>query len=132
MALPVKQDLSVHAPQGLKKTLFHLGLKGPLLNPLNTAEIGVHAGFQFALNSVWDRTSTLLEGYRAANPTAPVFFTGHSLGAALATLAIARFRGGKAALYTFGSPVSAIHPFARKFRREPISASIDLWTITIW
>jgi triacylglycerol lipase len=111
MALPVKEDSGLHSPQGLMKTLFHLGLKDPILNPFSSTEVGVHAGFQFALNSVWDETSKMLSNYRAANPAAPVFFTGHSLGAALATLAIARFRGGKAALYTVGSPRAGNKPF---------------------
>jgi triacylglycerol lipase len=111
MALPVKEDQGQHSPQGLTKTLFHLGLKDPLLNPFSSTEPGVHAGFQFALNSVWDATSKMLNDYRTANPAAPIFFTGHSLGAALATLAIARFRGGKAALYTCGSPRVGNTPF---------------------
>ena len=104
MALPVKEDTGAHSPQGLRKTLFHLGLKDPLLNPFSSTQPGVHAGFQFALNSVWDQTLAMLTTYRAANPAAPVFFTGHSLGAALATLAIARFNSARTALYTFGSP----------------------------
>jgi hypothetical protein len=72
-----------------------------LESPLKTT---VHLGFQQALNSVWDQTSKMLNDYRAANPAAAIFFTGHSLGAALATLAIDRFNGSRTALYTYGSP----------------------------
>jgi hypothetical protein len=121
IALPVKEDPGLHSPAGLQKTLFHLGLTHPILNPFRTTAVGVHAGFQFALNSVWEQTSALLRDYRAANPAAPIFFTGHSLGAALATLAIARFRGGKAALYTFGSPRVGNKPFC-----DEVQAKVDL------
>ena len=57
----------------------------------------VHRGFAEALDAVW------LEVEAGLAPTAgPLLFTGHSLGAALATLA-ASLRP-EAALYTFGSP----------------------------
>jgi hypothetical protein len=64
----------------------------------------VHGGFQDALQKVWGRVETRLAGFPH-----PVFYTGHSLGAALATLAAARavIEGRMprpAALYTFGSP----------------------------
>jgi hypothetical protein len=57
----------------------------------------VHVGFRDALDLLWPRLPALLEGDR------PLWFTGHSLGAALATLAAARHGRGRA-LYTFGSP----------------------------
>ncbi|HIH36371.1 MAG TPA: lipase family protein [Methanocellales archaeon] len=72
----------------------------------------VHEGFKQALEEVWlDRE---IEGQRiiglksyldelSTQKARPVWFTGHSLGAALATLAAERY--GKArGLYTFGSP----------------------------
>ncbi len=104
MAFPVKEDQGSAPPPTPAKTLFHLGFRNPLLNPFNSTEIGVHDGFQSALNSVWGDVSNLLADYRNKNPKSPIFFTGHSLGAALATLAIARFNRGGVALYTFGSP----------------------------
>lgn len=62
----------------------------------------VHTGFQMALNEVWERVQT------AAGGEKPLWLTGHSLGAALATLATARLRlvddRPVAGLYTFGSP----------------------------
>ena len=58
----------------------------------------VHEGFQKVLDTVWDDLAACL-----ADGTGPVFFTGHSLGAALATLAAARYRQ-PSQLYTFGSP----------------------------
>src|SRR5262249_24026820 len=42
--------------------------------------------------------------YRKSHPSSEICFTGHSLGAALATLALSRFNGGQASLYTVGSP----------------------------
>lgn len=63
-----------------------------------------HNGFHQALNSVWDEVHGYLLDYRRAHPQSEVCFTGHSLGAALATLAVSRFEGGGASLYTFGCP----------------------------
>ncbi len=60
-------------------------------------KIDVHEGFRSALDSVWKEIEQTLRRLRC-----PVFFTGHSLGAALATLAAARY--APVALYTFGSP----------------------------
>ena len=58
----------------------------------------VHEGFQEALDTVWTGLAGLLVGSEA-----PVFFTGHSLGAALATLAAGRYEKASQ-LYSFGSP----------------------------
>ena len=66
-------------------------------------ESAVHHGFQVALDEVWEQAEAELTEYRSQS-SSEIFFTGHSLGAALATLAIARFEGGNASLYTFGSP----------------------------
>jgi hypothetical protein len=60
-------------------------------------EIDTHAGFAQALDSIWNDVADALGRLRR-----PVFYTGHSLGAALATLAAARI--APTALYTFGSP----------------------------
>jgi triacylglycerol lipase len=57
----------------------------------------VHLGFRNGLNQVWDAVNQAL-----APLTCPIFYAGHSLGAALATLAAAR--KPPRALYTFGSP----------------------------
>ncbi len=56
-----------------------------------------HLGFQQALDSVWEDIERALKRLHY-----PVFYTGHSLGGALATLAAARI--APTALYTFGSP----------------------------
>lgn len=60
-------------------------------------EAHVHQGFQDALNLVWTEFAALV-GKREC------WFTGHSLGAALATLAAVRHHRRVRALYTFGSP----------------------------
>lgn len=64
----------------------------------------VHQGFKAALNRVWTGVAAAL-----GEIPYPVFYTGHSLGGALATLAAARALHRQevpnpAALYTFGSP----------------------------
>jgi triacylglycerol lipase len=111
--LPVKEDWSSRLPTQKDKTLFHVNLGTPLPF-LSADEIGVHAGFQFALNSVWDEVKNWVDDYHRNQPNSPIFFTGHSLGAALATLAIARFDGIPAALYTFGSPRVGNAAFCKK------------------
>jgi len=67
----------------------------------------VHAGFQRSLASVWPEITDALPAFQG--PGKSVWFTGHSLGAALATLAVATLRaspgnGSVQGLYTFGSP----------------------------
>ena len=72
---------------------------------------GVHRGFGEAIAALYqdDRFNTLL----ASLKDKPVWFTGHSLGAALATLAARRGGAGNPqGLYTFGSPRVGIAAFA--------------------
>ena len=64
----------------------------------------VHQGFQRALNSVWPDVFDCITGYRSANATGEICFTGHSLGAALATLAISRVNDKNVSLFTIGCP----------------------------
>ena len=69
----------------------------------------VHRGFKEALDFVWKDADgfTGLETYlarlAAARRTRTVWFTGHSLGAALATIAADRY-GNVQGLYTYGGP----------------------------
>ena len=79
----------------------------------------VHAGFKDALEEVWPGLMAVLTtlGDR------PVWFTGHSLGGALATLAGDRFTrvqasaafGELGGIYTFGSPLVGDRPFVDGF-----------------
>ena len=79
----------------------------------------VHAGFQQGLEEVWGTLCALLGPILAQNPASPgVWLTGHSLGAALATLAADRASQQHAfpvrGLYTFGSPRLGDMAFARR------------------
>jgi len=73
--------------------------------PLSRDGYTLHSGFCSALDQVWqEEVEPLLAGFVQTHPGAPIYFTGHSLGAALATIAVARFAGSNCALYTIGSP----------------------------
>jgi hypothetical protein len=72
----------------------------------------VHDGFKRGLDSIWSQLQPrLLEHVRARRP---IWITGHSLGAALATLAADRL-GTAQGLYVFGSPVVGERRFAAGF-----------------
>ena len=62
----------------------------------------VHRGFRRGLEEVWEMVYGYLVSQRQGN-NRTLWFTGHSLGAALATLA-AQWYGPGCTLYTFGSP----------------------------
>lgn len=78
----------------------------------------VHEGFREALDSVWKEIDAAL-----GRLTSPVFFTGHSLGAALATLAAAR--RPPRAVYTFGSPLVGNAAFVTSLGGVPIHRVVD-------
>lgn len=75
----------------------------------NDGKVDTHAGFTRALDSVWEDIERAVKRLQR-----PVFYTGHSLGAALATLAAARLT--PTALYTFGSPRVGDEDFAASLR----------------
>ena len=78
----------------------------------------VHSGFSQALDSVWGAIEVAL-----SQLDCPIFYTGHSLGAALATLAAARH--APRALYTFGSPRVANPAFIAALGNIPIYRIVD-------
>ena len=59
----------------------------------------VHVGFKGEINKLWPAISKTLENNRCN-----VYITGHSLGAAMATIAASRIQNRVIALVTFGSP----------------------------
>ncbi len=83
----------------------------------NEDEIEVHRGFKEALDGVWRDIETEL-----AKLDCPIYITGHSLGAALATLAAARLPAGcdLKAVYTFASPLVGNQAFADSLAHVPI------------
>ncbi len=71
----------------------------------------VHEGFRKALDDVWAEIEDVLDN------GIPVFYTGHSLGAALATLAASR--RPPRALYTYGSPRVGDRDFVATLKHVP-------------
>jgi len=78
----------------------------------------VHAGFRSALDNVWE---SVLETVISQSPGRTVIITGHSLGAALATLCakrVSKLIDAKICLYTFGSPRVGNRRWAKSFNIE--------------
>ncbi|MBW1818952.1 MAG: lipase family protein [Deltaproteobacteria bacterium] len=73
----------------------------------------VHRGFKEALDEVWHQLSQYLAGLHLKDRR--IWLTGHSLGAALATLAADRLRGVQN-VYTFGSPKVGNAEFQNLFK----------------
>jgi triacylglycerol lipase len=79
----------------------------------------VHKGFQSAYDSVKDEIE---KGLATLDPKLPIYITGHSLGAALATVATknldvaSKFKDRIAACYTFGSPRVGNTKYDRAFK----------------
>jgi triacylglycerol lipase len=74
----------------------------------------VHKGFALALDQVWEsEVEGMLSDFLRPHPGAPVYFTGHSLGAALAAISVTRFAGANCPLYTIGSPRAGDDRFVR-------------------
>ena len=79
----------------------------------------VHDGFQRALSYVWRDIRALLPDYQDKGQA--LWVTGHSLGAALATLAVASLRQEDKpvyGLYTFGQPRTGDRTFADRFNAD--------------
>ncbi len=79
----------------------------------------VHEGFSTALSCVW---SDVWKFIREKRGRRALLITGHSLGAALATLAVAKLRLEKDepvnGLYTFGHPRTGDKDFAKNFNSD--------------
>ncbi len=85
---------------------------------MSTSGVQVHEGFSKAIDSVWDDINGELATLRC-----PVFYTGHSLGAALATLAASR--RAPQAVYTFGSPLVGNQAFVTSLGSVPVYRVVD-------
>lgn len=81
----------------------------------------VHGGFLSALDEVWKEVGMRLQ--QLDNRSIPVWYTGHSLGAALATLAAACRK--PVALFTFGSPRVGDEAFTGLFREIVIHRFVN-------
>ena len=81
----------------------------------------VHRGFQAGVDAVWEspEDEDLVDHLRdiTENGTVPAWFTGHSLGAALAIIAAHRWQaiGKVQGIYTFGSPGVGNRQFSQSF-----------------
>ena len=64
----------------------------------------VHHGFKRYLDAVWPDVEQWVGNWRASHSNAPITITGHSLGAALASLAFTRLNDPYTSLITFGCP----------------------------
>ena len=73
----------------------------------------VHRGFKTALSEVWTSLEIHISNLHQNN--LKIWLTGHSLGAALATLAADRF-GNVQGLYTFGSPRVGDRDFEKEYK----------------
>lgn len=107
-AVPVTV-LVFRGTQGVRNWLIDLDTK-----MVASAQAGrVHCGFQKALDEVWPEVDQAL-----SSVTTATFYTGHSMGGALATLAASR--RAPAAMYTFGSPRVGDAEFASRLVGERI------------
>jgi triacylglycerol lipase len=94
------------------------GFEGWFSN-LNTAQIGwprggaVHSGFKADFLGLWEETADALMSLDL-----PLFYTGHSLGGALAALAASVLP--PLAVYSFGAPRPGDAVFAHGLRRVPV------------
>lgn len=80
----------------------------------------VHNGFQKAIKSIWEKVNNEVRELQNKRQRG-IWFTGHSLGAAMATLAADRYAtniGDIQGLYTFGSPRVGDKTFSESLMRR--------------
>jgi hypothetical protein len=86
----------------------------------------VHQGFLEALLAIWEPINNYLQQLQGV----PVFFCGHSLGGALATLAAADYK--PSALYSYGSPRVGDSAFSSCVSGLPIYRVVNNSDIVSW
>jgi|688.fasta_scaffold24829_4 triacylglycerol lipase len=104
-------------PGKLKDILSDLKF-GRIYGPLGK----VHSGFLLSLSSAWREIAATIRQFQDSKQT--LWFTGHSLGAALATLAVGKmveFAYDVDGLYTFGQPRAGNHTFANAINEEMVA-----------
>lgn len=107
----IKGDITVIAFRGTEPKEI-----GDILADLNAiprksmTDGWVHSGFRGELDKLWDD----ITNYVKKHGTKRVYFTGHSLGAAMATIACSRWHE-PAKLYNYGSPRAGTRGFVRLF-----------------
>ena len=100
-------QFAVLAFRGTESETFHDLLADVLLGfTADSAADGakVHHGFQDYLDSIWTDVTDAVEAYRKQYGKQEICIAGHSLGAAIATLAFQRLQDPGSSLYTFGCP----------------------------
>ena len=82
-------------------------------------DVRVHQGYLLCLNSIYDQLRAKLQALNTDHPDYRIVFSGHSLGAAVATLALlktrseAAFRARTFAHFSYGEPRLGDHTFAQ-------------------
>jgi len=83
-------------------------------NGTPTFENPVHPGFATAFQSIWPQLQNII----SKSDSKPIWLTGHSLGAAIATLLAEQIADRVNGLYTFGSPCVGDSAFTRSFETK--------------
>jgi hypothetical protein len=86
-----------------------------------TGNAKVHRGFLLALEDVWEEVEKSL--LQLEKQGIPVWYTGHSLGAALATISAVRKK--PAGLYTFGSPLIGNKEFVKLLKEITVHRFVN-------
>ena len=105
-------DFAIAAFRGTQPDDWNDVLNDVMFQSVAWDEGHVHRGFARGLDVVRE---PLGQALKALPARCRVWFTGHSLGAALATLAAYRYRDVAAGVYTFGSPLVGNGVFAGRF-----------------
>jgi len=112
IVVAVFRGTEINRPEDVSTDLQFLSVRGPLGGR-------VHEGFYRALDLAWPAVEQAIA--LCWSPPKSLWFTGHSLGAALATLAVAKMRDRNqsvSGLYTFGQPRIGDRDFAKKFNDD--------------
>lgn len=113
-------ELVIIAFRGTEPTKIGDWLTDAAVLPVAGPAGQVHSGFLRALNLVWPDVLRAIDALQTKGQS--LWFTGHSLGAALATLAVARLRLNEDravhGLYTFGQPRTGDREFETRFNLD--------------